>query len=397
MKNSRASRKPNLGAFHVSCWVMGLVAFVQLMSVGVALAMRGNVREVKTEVKTEYVMIPSSSTDPVQVAPPKPPKPKPVIKEVKVSPVAPDRAAVARIDRERVLNTAPPIIDPVVEALVHESRKARVEGDLYLAHAKLAEAEMSDPENPNVIYGLGANYEAFGVFDKAASFYLKVYKMGPTKAGSLYEKAGLKLAVGLRPDVRDLAMLGWGRMSAPKREANGETRTLVLPVTVAPDRDFDPMLLRPSVRFFEEVDGKVSPAIIKDGDSGSDWVTGVADWQDGEEIAQVWYFVPDQDVTQGFLFGERKFYGFVAELYYDDRLVDIRAEPRTLLQEGRQQQGIEEFENELDGLDLDDFSAGGSLLPKLDDGPDVPEENFGIPPVDPILPGEDEGLSAGDE
>jgi len=394
MKNSRTSRKPNLGAFHVSCWVMGLVAFVQLMSVGVALAMRGNIREVKTEIQTEYVMIPSSSTDAVRVAPPVPPKPKPAMEEVEIAPVVPDREAVARIDRKRVLNSAPPIIDPVVEALVSDSRKARVKGDLYLAHAKLAEAEMTDPKNPNVIYGLGANYEAFGVFDKAASYFLKVYQMGPMKAGSLYEKAGLKLAVGLRPDVRNLAMLGWGRMATPQREANGEKRTLVLPVTVAPEREFDPMLLRPSVRFFEEVDGKIGPAIIKDGDSGSEWVTGVADWQDGEEMAQVWYFVPDQDTANGFLFGDRKFYGFVAELYYDDRLVDIRAEPRTLLQEAGQQPGIEAYENELDGLDLEDFGgAGDTLLPRMDDEPDVPGANFGIPPVDPILPDDDEGLS----
>lgn len=368
---------------------MGLVAFVQLMSVGVALAMRGNVREVKTEIKTEYVMIPSSSTEPVRVVPPKPPKPKPV-EEIEVSPVELDQEAIAKVDELRGSNTAPPIADPVVEALVNGAREARVKGDLYLAHAKLAEAEMTEPENPNVIYGLGANYEAFGVFDKAAGYYLRVYKMGLVKAGSLYEKAGLKLAVGLRPDVRDLAMLGWGRMATPRREGNGEKRTLVLPVTVTPDREFDPMLLRPSVRFFEEVDGKIGPAIIAEGNSGSEWVTGIADWQDGEEMAQVWYFVPDQDTANGFLFGARKFYGFVAELYYDDRLIDIRAEPRTLLQEARQQQGIEEFQNELDGLDLEDFGgAGDTLLPKMDDESDIPGANFGIPPVDPIQPDEE--------
>jgi len=378
---------------------MGLVAFVQLMSVGVALAMRGNVPEVKTEIKTEYVMIPSSSTHAVKVAPPEPPKPKPLMEDVKIDPVVPDREAVARSDRERVLNSAPPIVDPVVEALVNDARKARVKGDLYLAHAKLAEAEMTDPKNPNVLYELGANYEAFGVNDTAAEvYYLKVFKLGLDKAGSLYHKAALKLMMGLRTNVKDLAMLGWGRMATPQREGNGEKRTLVLPVTVAPDREFDPMLLRPSVRFFEEVDGKIGPAIIKEGDSGSEWVTGVADWQDGEEMAQVWYFVPDQDTANGFLFGARKFYGFVAELYYDDRLIDIRAEPRTLLQEASQQPGIEAYENELDGLDLEDFGgAGDTLLPKIDDEPDVPGANFGIPPVDPIFPEEDEVLSPDDE
>jgi hypothetical protein len=97
-------------------------------------------------------------------------------------------------------------------------------------------------------------------------------------------------------------------------------------------------------------------------------VTGAADWKDGEEIAEVWYFVPDQDPATGLLFGQRKFYGFVAELYYDGRLSDIRAHPRTLLREGLGESTMEELQRDLDnldGLDLEDLSEGNSLLPKL--------------------------------
>jgi hypothetical protein len=116
------------------------------------------------------------------------------------------------------------------------------------------------------------------------------------------------------------------------------------------------------------VDGKIVQAIIRQGDSGSEWVTGAADWKDGEEIAEVWYFVPNQDPATGLLFGQRKFYGFVAELYYDGRLSDIRAYPRTLLREGLGESTMEELQRDLDnldGLDLEDLSEGNSLLPKL--------------------------------
>lgn len=407
MKNSRASGKPNLGVFHLSCWVIGLVAFVQLMSVGVALAMRGHVREVKTEIKTEYVMVPSSTTDPVRVKPPvvseetsekrEPVEPTIVGTVDDLPPTAPDTEAVARLDEGDVLNSAPPILDPVVEALVEDARAARIQGDLVLALAKLAEAETADPMNPNVVYGLAKIYEDFGIFDTAASHYVKVWKMGPMRAGSLYEKASLKLAVGLKPDVKDLAMIGWSRMSAPSRDSKGEKRTLLLPVTVMPGREFDSNLLRPQVRFYEEIDGKISQAIIKEGHSGSDWVTGAPDWQDGEEMAEVWYYVPDQDRASGFLFGERNFYGFVAELYYDDQLVDIRAYPRTLLQEAKNQPGGEEYFDELDGLDLEDFGAGDTLLPPMNGGVDSVPEDFGIPSSVPFVPSEDEGLSVEDE
>ncbi|MFT6179180.1 MAG: hypothetical protein ACJA1W_001523 [Akkermansiaceae bacterium] len=142
---------------------------------------------------------------------------------------------------------------------------------------------------------------------------------------------------------------------------------MILPVHVSPTKNFDPMLFKPRVRFYEEVNGKISQAGIKNGDSGSDWVTGAADWKDGEEMAEVWYFVPDQDAARSLLFGERAFYGFVAELYYDGRLVDIIGQPRTLLREDGGQSTMQELQrefDELDGLELEDLiPAGRSLLP----------------------------------
>jgi hypothetical protein len=379
MKNSRSSRKPNLGMFHISCWVLGLVAFVQLMSVGVALAFQNQrTPEPEERIVKEYVVVPAARTAPTTVAPKKPepiavvpPKSLPELKKV-----LPDLESVAKFAEEDVLSLPPPVLDPVVEALLKEARKARVGGDLLLSLTKLQEAELREPRDPNVLYGLGATYEAFGIFDKARDYYYGVFKLGPD-AGSLFEKASFKVAQGLVPDVKDLACLGWGRMTNPSQEANGERRTLILPVEVDTSMDFDPMLFTPRVHFYEDVDGQIGQAIIQQGDSGSEWVTGVADWKDGEEIAEVWYFVPDQDPATGLLFGQRKFYGFVAELYYDGRLVDVRAQPRTLLREGGGESTMEELQRELDnldGLDLEDLSEGDSLLPKLNLPFPEPEE-----------------------
>ncbi len=59
MKNSRVSRKPNLGMFHISCWIIGLVAFVQLMSVGVALAFKNQqIPQPGERIVKEYVVAP---------------------------------------------------------------------------------------------------------------------------------------------------------------------------------------------------------------------------------------------------------------------------------------------------------------------------------------------------
>ena len=370
MKNSRVSRKPNLGMFHISCWIIGLVAFVQLMSVGAALAFRNQqISQPKEQIVKEYVVVPGPPSavvtagdekpEPITVVPP---KPLPEVKEVLT-----DLESVTKVAEEEVLNLPPPVLDPIVEALLKDARQARVRGDLIEALTKLQEAEIREPSDPNVVYSLGATYEAFGIFDKARDYYYEVFNLGPN-AGSLFEKASFKVAQGLVPDVKSLARLGWGRMTNPIQKQNGERRTLILPVEVDTSKDFDPMLFTPRVRFYEEVDGKIVQAIIRQGDSGSEWVTGAADWKDGEEIAEVWYFVPDQDPATGLLFGQRKFYGFVAELYYDGRLSDIRAYPRTLLREGLGESTMEELQRDLDnldGLDLEDLSEGNSLLPKL--------------------------------
>ena len=378
MKNSRVSRKPNLGMFHISCWIIGLVAFAQLMSVGVALAFKNQqIPQPGERIVKEYVVAPGPPSalvtaggekpEPIAALPPKSiavvsPKPLPESKEVLT-----DLESVTKVAEEDVLNLPPPVLDPIVEALLKDARQARVEGDLIQALTKLQEAELREPRDPNVLYSLGATYEAFGIFDKARDNYYEVFNLGPN-AGSLFEKASFKVAQGLVPDVKNLACLGWGRMTNPIQEQNGERRTLILPVEVDTNKDFDPMLFTPRVRFYEEVDGKIGQAIIRQGDSGSEWVTGTADWKDGEEIAEVWYFVPDQDPATGLLFGQRKFYGFVAELYYDGRLSDIRAHPRTLLREGLGESTMEELQRDLDnldGLDLEDLSEGNSLLPKL--------------------------------
>ena len=252
MKNSRVSRKPNLGMFHISCWIIGLVAFVQLMSVGVALAFKKQqIPQLEERIVKEYVVVPGpppalmtagdAKPEPIEALPPKPiavvsPEPLPESKEVLT-----DLESVTKVAEEDVLNLPPPVLDPIVEALLKDARKARVEGDLIQALTKLQEAGLREPRDPNVLYSLGATYEAFGIFDKARDYYYEVFNLGPN-AGSLFEKASFKVAQGLVPDVKNLARLGWGRMTNPIQEQNGERRTLILPVEVDTSKDFDPML-----------------------------------------------------------------------------------------------------------------------------------------------------------
>lgn len=365
MENSSQPSQSNLGVFHVSCWIMGLIAFAQLMLIGAAMAFRTNPSldpEVVTRVVTEYVTVEPSGTNSVL------PDYSNLTAEERMVIIKPK---LGDDFEPEVLATAPAMDDPVLERLVNEARTARISGDTVRAIIKLEEAQHMEPKNPHVLYQLALYHETYGTYDTAADYYVEVFKLGPLKAGSLWKKASTKIEKGLVTNITDLAALGAVREMLPQQLANGQRRGITLSISVAPGREIDPMLLRPSVTFFEKVDGKVARARIEESEQGrgNTWLNKPVNYHDGEEMVEVWYLARDQDAQEEYLFDKREFYGHVVELYYDDKLVDIKAHPRTLQVEMRSQQtaGDSNWDPELDQLlnALENRGAGDSILPQM--------------------------------
>lgn len=367
------SSQNRLTAFYVSCWVMGLLAFFQLVSIGTAMAFRSNTPvkpEVVTKIETRYVEV----EKPVLVE-------APTNQLVGLTPEEAVAEAIALIEAKkpqntaepRVLQSAPLIADPVVERLLKEARAARIAGDFVKSTIKLEEAQVVEGDNPNVLYEMAVNFESLGTYDSAADYFLKVYELGPLVAGSLFKKAALKLERGVVPEMTELAALNGVRALEPMVDASGERRSVNLAITVAPEREFDPTLIHVQVHFFEESNGDIRKAPIDSSDplaTGSQCASMPYDWRDGEEIIEVWYHLPVRDRADQEIFGERKFHGFVAELYYDGTLLDIRAQPRTLVQQIRAQKSagaIDAWDPNLDPIleALESQGAGSTLLPKL--------------------------------
>lgn len=352
---------------------MGLVAFVQLVSIGTAMAFRDAAPlppEVITEIKTEYVQV----EKPAAVIPTHE-RPTGLTKAEVAAEVNALIAASSpkELVEPEVLKSAPAIADPVLEKLLKEARAYRVMGDVERSTLKLEEAQLMEPDNPNVLYEMGVNFEELGVYDNATDYFMKVHKLGPLKAGALFKKAATKLERGVVPDTRGLAVLNGVRVLEPLVDAGGERRRVNLAITAAPEREFDPDLVHVQVHFFEESNGDLRKAPIDTSDpdaTGSQCTSMPYDWGDGEEIVEVWYQLPPRDRADREIFGERKFHGFVAELYYDEKLLDIRAQPRTLVQEIRlmkKQSSGDDWNPDLDPIleALENHGAGSTLLPKL--------------------------------
>jgi len=352
--------------FRVSCWILALLGFVELLSAGLALAARmestREVRFVDREV-TKYVSVPIAATPTSKestgiVARPPPQQdqdPVPAVVAVQPRPL-----------------TTPAIADPMVEKLVTEARKARVAEDMGLAIVKLEEARSKEPDEPSVEYELGLVHEAMGVFDTASEHYQKVMAMGATKAGTLYTLAAGKLRDGIEDsaDMRGQLSLGRTRIFKDVNYQDGERIVLTIPVQAAPGTTIGADDFFVTVKFFDIIHGKeIVPTSEDTSIREFKWVSGAIDWAGGEELLRVTYILPHRDLQDEHLFGQRVYYGQSVELNYKNELIDLQAWPRDLA--ARSQQPVQANPGPADAppefLDKDSlppgFNPDNPLLP----------------------------------
>ena len=324
-----------LQTFHAACWVLGLIGFLELVAVGVALALQDRqVAGPRVVERVEYVALPPrvdlppSAGEPVGWAP----SPAAVVAPpAEFDPETP--SAMPVIPSSPVPLKTPPIADPIVERLVAEAREARVADDSRRAIVKLEEAEKRAPNEPNVLYQYGQVLEAMGVYGKAADYYQKVFELGAVGAGSLYQLASHKIAHGFAgaDEMSGKLALGRIRQFEDPRVGDGQKLIITVPVLAAPNQELEPKQVLVVVSFFDKLREEIVPAAPRNKPSYR-WVTEPVDWMDpsGEELLQVTYFIPNEEVQDLHLFGQRKHFGQLVELSYEAELVDSQAWPRIL-------------------------------------------------------------------
>lgn len=374
--DARISRWP---VFPVACWVLGLMAFTQLIVAGMALATRLEDSKVvkvveKAVMKPVVVRVPAAPLNspgaPLGSVVSRPPVPQetPMMPAVKPTPL-----------------TTPAIADPRTERLVNEARQARVAGDMGKAITKLEDAILQSPEDPSVHWEMGMTLEQMGVYDTAAGHYQKILGIGLPEAGSYFEMAGEKLRDGFAQPADMLGKLSLGRVrifNNPNSE-EGQKVVITIPVQKGTLEEIDSTKLTIPVLFFN----KTNKGEIVMRDEGTkvlpeEWVSGDFDWNGGEETLRMTYIIPPMDNQTEHLFGGRTFYGQVVSLVYAGEVLDVQAWPRDLAARIPQQQAAPrpgdmlspEFLNDLPP----DTDPGSLLPPKL--GPSALE------PIPPELP-----------
>ncbi len=313
-----------LPVFAVACWAMALMAFLQLLVAGMALATRfkqsQQIRVVERVVERVVppTLIAQTPAPAVVSHPPVAPMP---------APVAPMPAPVAPAPV-----TIPQIASPRAERLVNEARAARVAGDMGRAIVKLEEAQKQAPEDPSVQYELGLVHEQMGVFDRASAHYEKVFQLGVSGAGALYEKAATKLRDGFAQPTDMLGKLSLGqvRIFNNPHHDGGQRVILTIPVQKSPAEEVDVAELAVSVIFFNRTAKGEIIQLEEKSWVTEQWITLPFDWANGEESLRMTYTIPAQDLQTEHLFGGRTYYGQVVSLLYKDEVLDVQAWPRDL-------------------------------------------------------------------
>lgn len=305
--------------FTLACCGLGLLGFSQLLIAGMALAVRveegRQVRIVEKEVEKLVpirISVPEAEDGPA----------KPMARVVPKLPPVP----------EPELLVTPTIADPRSELLVTEARRARVAGDMGAAIVKLEEALGESPGDPTVLFELGMVHEIMGIYEKATDYYEKVFQLGVSGAGNLYEAAAVKLRDGFEQPRDMLGKLALGRVrifNDPKAEG-GQRVVLTVPVQKAPGEEVEAAEIEVAVTFFNRTERNRIVQLEDDTWAEPTWVSLPFDWASGEESLRMNYRIPVRDEQTTHLFGELTYYGQVVTLSYKGEVLDVQAWPRDL-------------------------------------------------------------------
>ncbi len=277
----------------------------------------------------------------------------------------------------------PSIADPVTERLVKEARTARMADDMIHAIPKLQEALQHSPDDANVLYELGQVHESMGVNDRATEFYQRVFELGTEKAGALYVQAAQKLRDGFEQPEDKKLRLGRVRVFRDPRIDEGQRVILTIPVQSLPGESINDKDLEVQVHLFDEVGEtkELQPAATDLAKIEFKWVSGARDWATGEELLQVSYTILPQTPQQKHLFGERRYHGQVVELSYKGELIDALAWPRVLAHRMNKPEQSPDFSQQ-------DLPPGENpvnpLLPNL--GAVEATQSQGVPPIGEVEP-----------
>lgn len=234
-----------------------------------------------------------------------------------------------------------------VNYVVTSAKEIRGMSDMQGALELLKRADQLTPDHPAIIAELAQTYEQMGIKDKATDSWRRIQLLGTTKAGSFYELASRRLGAGSAAvaaplvagaagmESEKLMRLGACQVARDFSVNAGERYVLRVPIVRAGNQPIDGKAVNLEVFFFDRINGvKVVQTIAPE--PVETWQSAPVDWSGGtgEETLDVVYHLPALSAAEIQQHGRRSYYGYMLRLYYNNKLQDVAAEPRDLLEFG---------------------------------------------------------------
>ncbi len=233
-----------------------------------------------------------------------------------------------------------------VNYVVTSAKELRGLSDMQGVLELLRKAEEVNPDHPAIIAEMAQTYEQMGITAKAMDAWRRIQLLGPTKAGSYFELAARRLGSGSAavtvpggtslPGGEGEKFLRLGACQAERdfKVNSGERYVLHVPIQRAGNRPINSKELDLEVFFFDRVNNvQVAQTIAPE--PVETWQSSPVDWNGaGEELLDVVYHLPALSPAEIQQHGRRSYYGYMLRLYYNNKLQDVAAEPRDLLEFG---------------------------------------------------------------
>lgn len=233
-----------------------------------------------------------------------------------------------------------------VNYVVTSAKELRGMSDMQGVLELLRKADEVNPDHPAIIAEMAQTYEQMGITAKAMDAWRRIQLLGATKAGSYFELATRRLGPGSAAvtapggtalpggESEKFLRLGACRVDRDFTVNAGERYVLHVPIARAGNRPINGQELNLEVFFFDRVNNvQVAQTIAPE--PVETWQSAPVDWNGtGEELLDVVYHLPALSAAEIQQHGRRSYYGYMLRLYYNNKLQDVAAEPRDLLEFG---------------------------------------------------------------
>ena len=218
-----------------------------------------------------------------------------------------------------------------VERLIRQGVSAMAEGDMRRCILSLEEGSLLAPEHPALLYYYGMAYDKLLNPRKAREYYTKVFQKRD-RAGSYFKRAAQRLTYGfdLPGAMRGKLAFGPHQVKHTYSPDTGEKVDMLLPVILAPGEEVRPDDVYITIQFFDLVSGRriefsrmSTPRLT--------WQNEKPDWSEWEENLVVSYEVAPLTKEQLDAYGDLRYYGFTAKLYYKGEPLDCISSPSALI------------------------------------------------------------------